>query len=156
MIVQGLDEFQKTLYLQLCWTVFGGISAVQCHQYEGSMSINFVLSKDYFGTFYPLRAVMKDKGFTRIYDVEKIINMYPGYRRFHINKDVCESCKKIKYYPNVYLLTLKCDINDIKTRGKKMFFVFCKHNSIINFLKYDYTMFCDSSSSESSSSDEEY
>ena len=54
------------------------------------------------------------------------------------NNNVYETCKKLKLYPNVYFLTLQCDLEDLinplfNKSGNNLFYANFKHHHILNF-----------------------
>lgn len=157
MYYHYLDGYQNYCVQRLLTQEFGGgNAAVKVEKYFDNYSICFRASKKYFGTIYPIRAILKDRSFKKRYNVEEIINFYQVRNRFYKNKDVCETCKKLKFYPNVYILALQCDLEDLinpcfSKSGNKLFYVFCKHHDILNFLDYDY--FTEDSDSDSSEDD---
>lgn len=160
MIYHYLNEYQNYCVQRLLTEEFGGgNTSVKVEKYLDNFSITFRVSKKYFGSIYPIKSILKDKDFKKQYNIEEIINYYRIRNRFYKNNDVCETCKKLKFYPNVYLLALQCDLEDLinpcfSKSGNKLFYVFCKHNDILNFLEYDY--FTDDPDSESSEEEGPY
>ena len=107
MYYHYLDNYQNYCIQRLLTQQFGGgITSVKIEQYLDNYSITFRVSKKYFGTIYPIKAILKDKNFKKRYDVEEIINYFQIKSRFYRNRDVCETFKKLKFNPNVYILAL--------------------------------------------------
>ena len=87
------------------------------------------------------------------YDTEEVINYFRVRKRLYRNRCICGSCKKLKFFPNVYLLALQCDIDELinplrSKSGNKLFYVFFKHHDILDFLEYDYFTEDDENSSK--------
>ena len=153
MIDHRLNEYQNHVLEQLWHEQLGGCSHVFVEPYMDNFAITFQRSPRYFGSIYPMRAVLKDRRFKKSYNPEEVVNYFRVRNRLFRNRDVCSTCKKLKFYPNVYLLALQCDIDDLvnplrSKSGNKLFYVFCKHHDILGFLDYDYFTEDDEDSSE--------
>ena len=143
MINHNLDEYQNHVLHELWYNQFDGRSFVKVEEYLDNYSITFKVSPKYFGTIYPMRTILKDKQFKKFYNINEIIDYFRVRNKLYRNRDVCNTCKKLKFYPNVYLLALQCDIDDLinpllSKSGNKLFYVFCKHHDILGFLEYDF------------------
>ena len=143
MIYHNMDEYQNYLFDQLWNRQFGGLAKVTVREFLGSYAISFHAKKNYFGTIYPMRCLLKIRAFRKQFDADELVKYFRCGNRFFNNYDVCPSCRKLKFYPNVYLLTMQCDLEDLlnpwgSKSGKELYFVFCKHHDILVFLEYDY------------------
>ena len=101
-----MDEYQNYVMDKLWNSQFGGMAKVNILEYNGNYAISFKTNKNYFGTIYPMRALIKDKTFKKSYDIDEIVNYFRCKNKLYKNIDVCNTCKKLKLYPNVYLLAL--------------------------------------------------
>ena len=155
MIYQDINEYLYTMYTELTTDKFSK-SDVLIKKYYNNYFIDFKFSKKYYGGIYPMSEVKRDKEFCKKYDILYLINFDIVFKKKIVkNFDVCESCKKIKFYPNIFLMTLYSKIDDFKrfTKHDKIMYVFCKHHSMIDFLEFDYIMKNSETSSISSSSE---
>lgn len=156
MIYQDINEYLYVMYKELITEKFS-TSDVILKKYYNNYFIDFKFSKKYYGGIYPMSEVKRDKDFCKKYDILYLINIDIAFKKKIVkNFDVCENCKKIKFYPNIFLMTLYSKIDDFKkfTKHNKIMYIFCKHHSMINFLIFDYNIKNSESSSISSSSSE--
>lgn len=123
-----------------------GIGDIICKKINGKPYIDFRFDNKYFGCIYPFNIVFYYDEIKKKNEIENLINY--NYGTVTKNDDVCNTCKKLKFYPDIFLMTLYGNINNFINGKNVVIFVFCKHYNIIDFLEFDYIM-CNTESSPS-------
>lgn len=151
MISTTSDECLQKMFDSLNEMMIGN---VRIDKFKNGDKLYFMFDKKYYGEIIPIRFLLKDKTFNEKFNPINLIYSFKRGKRYIKNKSVCESCKKIKYYPNVYFMTLYCTLDemfDTNIKKDKVHFTFCKHENMVDFLNKDYNIHNSESSSSISS-----